>query len=278
MLKKAYLEITNVCNLRCDFCPGTRRKAAFLTPEDFSTLACRLRPHTEYLYLHLMGEPLLHPQLPRLLDIAGGLNFRICITTNGTLLEKTAPVLLEADRLHKISISLHSQEGNGIFDAAYLEQVWRFCAAASAKGIICALRLWNLGGGEAKNDDILAFLAEKVGQDPLECPHPRPGSYKLGERLYLEQAERFEWPDLSADPTGTTFCQGLRDQVGVLVDGTVVPCCLDHEGDIPLGNLLEQELEEILSSPRAKAIYDGFSRRQPPEELCRRCGYASRFG
>ena len=104
-----------------------------------------------------------------------------------------------------------------------------------------------------------------------------PGSYKLGERLYLEQAERFEWPDLSADPTGTTFCQGLRDQVGVLVDGTVVPCCLDHEGDIPLGNLLEQELEEILSSPRAKAIYDGFSRRQPPEELCRRCGYASRF-
>ena len=73
------------------------------------------------------------------------------------------------------------------------------------------------------------------------------------------------------------FCLGLREQAAVLCDGTVVPCCLDHEGDIPLGNLLEQSLEEILSAPRAAALLRGFSDGKPSEELCRRCGFATRF-
>ena len=100
----------------------------------------------------------------------------------------------------------------------------------------------------------------------------------LADRIYLEWGEKFDWPDLQApEDTGELFCYGLRDQLGVLCDGTVVPCCLDHNGDIPLGNLYTQDLEEILNSPRATALYDGFSRKTPSEELCRRCGYARRF-
>ena len=114
-----------------------------------------------------------------------------------------------------------------------------------------------------------------TGDRPWE--EKRDGSFTLGEKLYLEHAEKFDWPDLSAPERGTEFCLGLRDQLAVLVDGTVVPCCLDHEGDIPLGNLLREELGDILVSPRARAVYDGFSGRRPSEELCRRCGYASRF-
>lgn len=100
----------------------------------------------------------------------------------------------------------------------------------------------------------------------------------MGEGLYLEQAEKFDWPDLDAPEAEVRFCLALRDQAAVLCDGTVVPCCLDHEGDIPLGNLFRQELEEILAGPRARALYDGFSRGKPPEALCRRCGFATRFG
>ena len=111
-LKKVYLEITNVCNLRCDFCPGTRRPQGFLSPEDFSVLAQKLRPHTEYLYLHLMGEPLLHPQLPKLLDIAAGLGFQVNLTTNGTLLPQRASLLCQSPAVRKVSVSLHSFEGN----------------------------------------------------------------------------------------------------------------------------------------------------------------------
>lgn len=277
MLKRAYVEITNVCNLHCSFCPGTRRTKRFLKPEAFRVLAEKLRRHVSYVYLHVMGEPLLHPQLEELLEIASALGLRVCITTNGTLLAEKAPVLLAAPTLHKLSVSLHSAEDKGDL-TGYLTAVWDYASRAAQTGTICALRLWNMGTANTRNGEILAFLEARLGTPPLELPQPRLGSWRLGERLYLEQAERFHWPDLSVPETGTRFCLGLRDQVAVLVDGTVVPCCLDHEGDIPLGNLLEQDLEEILHSPRALAVYEGFSWGRPPEELCRRCGFARRFG
>ena len=279
-LKKVYLEITNLCNLNCSFCAGTRRPGGFMTPEQFRTLAEKIRPHTEYLYLHLMGEPLLHPQLEELLDCAGQLGFRVMVTTNGTLLPEQGRLLCASPAVHRVSISVHSFEGNeGGCLEEYLDRCISFARTAAGVGKRCVLRLWNLDGegtrGENRqNRAILDRLA-------LEFPEPwqvRPQGTTLADRIYLEWGERFDWPDLSAADGGESgFCMGLRDQVGVLVDGTVVPCCLDHEGDIPLGNLYQQSLEEILDSPRARAIYDGFSCRKAVEPLCRRCGYARRF-
>lgn len=280
-LKKAYLEITNVCNLTCSFCPGTKRARGFLTPDRFRVLASRLRPHTDYIYLHLMGEPLLHPHLAELLTCAQELDFKVMITTNGTLLPKQAPLLLACPAVQKVSISLHSFEGNhceGDF-TQYLDGCISFAQNAAAAGKRCGLRLWNLDGQDtqganSQNEAILAKLAQTF-------PKPWKESWSgatLADRVYLEWGERFEWPDLSAqEGDGAGFCYGLRDQVGVLWDGTVVPCCLDHEGDIPLGNLFETPLEDILDSPRAQAIYNGFSQGKASEELCRKCGYAKRF-
>ena len=280
-LKKVYLEITNVCNLRCDFCPGTRRPQGFLSPEDFALLAGKLRPHTEYLYLHLMGEPLLHPQLPELLDIAAGLGFQVNLTTNGTLLPQRASLLCQSPAVRKVSVSLHSFEGNEGQGQLlpYLDGCVTFAKQAAQAGKRCALRLWNLDGettqgANACNDVILRRLEDAF-------PRPWKEGWQgttLAPRVYLEWGERFEWPDLNADDQGQSgFCQGLRDHIGVLWDGTVVPCCLDHEGDIPLGNLYDGSLEDVLSSPRARAIYDGFSQGRAAETLCRRCGYRRRF-
>lgn len=281
-LKKAYLEITNVCNLRCSFCPGSRRPQGFLTLEQFRILAGRLRPHTQYLYLHLMGEPLLHPQLEQLLETGEELGFRIMITTNGTLLSKWGELLCSSPAVHRVSISLHSFEGNEGGDedlGGYLDGCFAFAQQAAEAGKRCALRLWNLDGAEteganAQNEAILEHMARYF-------PRPWKEGWQgvtLAPNVYLEWGERFEWPDLEAGAyEGRAFCRGLRDQVGVLWDGTVVPCCLDHEGDIPLGNLYDQSLEEILESPRARAIYEGFSQGRAAEELCRKCGYARRF-
>lgn len=281
-LKKAYLEITNVCNLSCDFCPGTRRPKGFITSENFALLAGKIRPHTQYLYLHLMGEPLLHPQLSELLEIAARQDFKIMITTNGTLLPRQVQLLVNSSAVHKISISLHSFEGNEAQNADlshYLDNCIAAVRKLSAAGKICALRLWNLDGESTRgantsNGDILAKLEEHFPKPWKENPR----GITLGDKVYLEWGEKFEWPDLSAEESsGGIFCYGLRDQIGVLWDGTVVPCCLDHEGDIPLGNLYEQDLSDILNSPRAKAMYEGFSCRKATEELCRKCGYARRF-
>ena len=275
MLRKAYLEITNVCNLRCAFCPGTARAPRFMTPEDFRLLAGKLRGHTEYLYFHLMGEPLLHPLLPEFLKIAGELGFKVMVTTNGTLLPEKGHILCESPALLKANISLQSFEANeGGELHRYLDGCIAFVQEANAAGKRCELRLWNKNGLDSMNSEI---------ESRLEAAFPKPwgrsrDGYKLREKLWLEPGERFDWPDLSADDRGERcFCYGLRDQVGVLCDGTVVPCCLDHDGSVALGNLFERELDEILESPRAKAIREGFSERRAVEALCRRCGYARRF-
>ena len=278
MLKKAYVEITNACNLRCAFCPGTKREKRAMSADEFALVLDKLRAHVSYVYLHIMGEPLLHPQLARLLALAAERDMKVCVTTNGTLLGAQAETLLRADALYKISVSLHSVEENGGDPAqarVYLETVWSFAVRAAAKGVIVALRLWNEGAADTHNGVILDFLRGKTGQS--EWPEPRARSFRLAENLYLERESAFEWPDLDAPEAPTEFCRALREQLGVLADGTVVPCCLDHEGDLALGNLFVEELDDILASPRARAMLEGFSQRRPSEELCRRCGYALRF-
>jgi radical SAM protein with 4Fe4S-binding SPASM domain len=73
------------------------------------------------------------------------------------------------------------------------------------------------------------------------------------------------------------FCLGLREQFAVLADGTVVPCCLDRNADMALGNIFKQPINDILEGERARRIVDGFSKRQIAEELCRKCSYRQRF-
>ncbi|MBQ7769383.1 MAG: SPASM domain-containing protein [Oscillospiraceae bacterium] len=273
--RKIYVEISNLCNLSCAFCPGTKRSPGRMTPEDFAKLLPKLRPYTDFLYFHIMGEPLCHPHLAEFLEMAHGQGFRVILTTNGTLLAKQQEMLLSAPGLHKINISLHAFEANDLavpFEE-YLADCFRFGKAAEGKKLV-VYRLWNKGGADAKNEEILSVM-EKAFPKPWVVENR---GTRIADRVFLEYGEKFDWPDLGA-PEGSEklFCYGLRDQLGVLWDGTVVPCCLDHEGDLALGNLFDREMEEILQSPRAKAIYEGFSRKEAVEELCRRCGYARRF-
>lgn len=274
--QKVYLEISNLCNLSCAFCPGTRRKPKRMTQEELDILLPRLRPWTDFLYFHLMGEPLCHPQLESFLESAGKQGFKVILTTNGTLLQQQQSLLLRSEALHKVNISLHAFEANDLampFET-YLQQCFAFGKAAEGRKLV-VFRLWNQGGAEERNADILAAMASYF---PKPWVQERKGT-RIGNRIYLEYGDKFDWPDLKAEDQGEqVFCYGLRDQIGVLCDGTVVPCCLDHEGDLALGNLLETNLQEILDSDRAKAIYHGFQHRQATEALCRRCSYARRFG
>ena len=273
--RKVYLEISNICNLHCRFCPGTRRAPRRLNEEELRQILEKLRPFTNFLYFHLMGEPLCHPELSRFLSLAQAHGFRVILTTNGTLLPRQKEILLNAPALHKVNISLHAFEANdlSIPFSDYLDGCFSFGKAAQG-GPLVVYRLWNQGGEDGKNSEILKAMEEAF---PKPWVTERRGT-RIADSVYLEYGDKFEWPDLDAqEGSASVFCYGLRDQIGVLCDGTVVPCCLDHEGDIALGNLLEQSLEEILSSPRAQALYDGFSRREAAEPLCRRCGYARRF-
>ena len=281
---KVYLEITNICNLHCDFCPGNLRPPHSVTPQEFETLVDKLRPYTDYLYFHVMGEPLLHPQLEELFDIAQSRGYHVAITTNGTRIAARHGMLIRyaTAPLYKVSVSLHAYEANGqtVLDEHFAPTV-ELARELSARGTIVALRLWNLDGQSreaAHNEDNEAILNALHHAFPEEWVSHHNG-YKLRDRLYLEWGERFDWPSLTCAPDygERGSCYGLRDQIGVLCDGTVVPCCLDGEGIMALGNLHTQSMEEILNAPRTCAIVDGFAKNRRVEALCRHCGYSQRF-
>lgn len=283
--KKVYIEITNVCNLSCNFCPKTSRKLEFMDKNSFQHIIKNIKPYTDHIYLHLMGEPFLNKELEQFLDISRENQLRVNITTNGTLIENVKDILLKAPALRQVNISLHSFEANeeNVDFDVYIENIINFVMEATEETeIICSLRLWNLDTKYTANNDmnvdIFKLLEEKFElKEDLKKILKEKNSFKLKKNLYLSMGEKFMWPSLKVEELGErAFCYGLRDQIGVLVDGTVVPCCLDSEGSIKLGNVFEQDLEEILNSKRAKDVYDGFSGRKAVEDLCKRCGFINR--
>lgn len=272
---RVYVEITNICNRNCSFCPGTSREKRRMTLDEFKYVASSLVELTDYIYFHVMGEPLTHPDLPEMIKYATSLGFKCAITTNGSLLQSRGDELISAET-YKINLSVHSfEEGEEEKYLAYIHSLADFADKSSNNGVLTVLRLWNKGHDGGLNDRTLDILKEKLA-----------GEWKWGSRgarirqkLHLEYGDRFDWPDMSAENMGDeVFCYGLGDHFGVLCDGTVIPCCLDHEGDIALGNIYKTPINEILASDRAENIRMGFAKKCAVEELCQKCGYARRFG
>jgi len=216
--------------------------------------------------------------------------FKTVLTSNGTLLHRCLPLL---DALpHKIQLSLHSHESNARGElASYMQEVMNFSMQAAEKGTCMVLRLWNQGGRDLENEEVMRLIEQYVPKPWKE----RPDGFRLADHLYLEFDRKFEWPTAgeeseknlkdelekeSEDESGEEspkkekkqlFCKALIKQIGVQSDGSLVPCCLDHDGDVVLGNLLHQSLEEILASPRAQALIDGFKHHTASEKLCQNC-------
>ncbi|MGV8981203.1 radical SAM/SPASM domain-containing protein [Clostridium sp.] len=286
--KKFYIEITNVCNLSCRFCPQTQRSPEFMTLETFDKILDQIKPHTEYIYFHVKGEPLLHPKLDEFLDLSYKKGFKVNITTNGTLISEVREKIILKPALRQINFSLHSFDGNecGSNKADYVNNVISFVKEAiNITDTLFSLRLWNLDIDNTtnlqanKNRDLLSIIetAFNLPYKIEEEIHPGHG-IKICDKVYLNQDHEFQWPDLKEEEDNSPgFCYGLRNQVAILVDGTVVPCCLDGEGVINLGNIHKTPFSEIVENQRSNDIFNGFSRRDVVEELCRKCGYRKKF-
>lgn len=286
--KKFYIEITNVCNLACDFCPKTQRKPEFMKIEVFDKILDQIKQYTDYIYFHVKGEPLLHPEIDKFLDLSHKKGFKVNITTNGTLIAKAKEKIINKPGLRQMNFSLHSFDANDKYDnkGEYLNDIFSFVKETrDNEDIIVALRLWNLEQDNIinienkRNYEILEIIEKEfnLNYKIQEKITPARG-IKVADKVYLNQDHIFEWPDLKEkEDDGIGFCYGLRNQIAILVDGTVVPCCLDGEGVINLGNINNEDFSDILEGERAKNIFDGFSNRQAVEELCRKCGYRRKF-
>lgn len=245
-----------------------------MTMDEFSLVCEKLSGITEYLYLHVMGEPFTHPLLCDFISHASSKGFKVALTTNGSLLDKRGEEVI-ASGVYKVNVSLHSFEfGAHEKHTDYLQKCLDFADIASKRGVLTVLRLWNGGVENTPNDETLSLLHKKF-PDPW---HTGVRGARIRDKLHLEYGDRFIWPDISLENLGNeVFCHGLGDHFGILSDGSVIPCCLDSDGSITLGNIYSDDIESILSSKRALNIKKGFQNKKAVEELCQKCSYARRF-
>lgn len=283
--KRVYVEITNRCNLHCSFCPVSSRPARTMTAEEFRRAAEAIRPYCDYLYLHVKGEPLIHPQLEEILEICRQLNFQVNLTTNGVLIPMRQQLLLSAPAVRQTNLSLHSytQATHGPLEE-WLERLTNYARASAELGRYTVFRVWNLDDKRETTRDgqkTLDFLERSFSVEPggIREMAARYRSVTLDKGIFVSFEEEFVWPSLQNPFLGDQgTCYGARTMAAVLADGTVVPCCLDGEGECPLGNLFEQPFGEIVEGKRMTAMARDLTNRQVKEPLCQRCGYRLRFG
>ena len=281
--KQIYVEITNICNLNCSFCPKNNRPKRFMTVDEFDTITDEISPITNTICLHLMGEPLLHPNIKEIFEICNEKNLNVYLTTNGTLLKQNLD-LLKSGCAKRISVSLHSFEANTNSNSLdeYLEDVLLSCKEISDNSQTCIeFRLWNEDSNKKAKNTLNKNIVNKINKifntnladQNLQC------HISITDKIYISFADIFEWPinTENQEKNSVKFCYGLRSHFGILCDGTVVACCLDSEGKLALGNIFQSKISDILNTPRAQNIYKGFTDRNTTEEFCKTCTYANKF-
>lgn len=249
--------------------------------EDFETVIKKIKDYTDLVALHVKGEPLLHPQLGEILWILNKYNLKTNITTNATLIDKNIDIITKSNSVRQLNLSLHSSLESPNIDAKkYLEKIYACVKKLENTNIIVSYRLWNLNDivDNEKNNEIIKFLSEKYEIKKLKELLAKNEWIKLKDRIFINQDTEFIWPNLNSKILNENGrCLALKNQIGILVNGDVVPCCIDSDGEIILGNIFNQDLEEILESPRAKNMKIGFENGIIVEELCKRCGFLSRL-
>ena len=266
--RKVYIEITNICNMHCSFCPETKRAKATMSTQAFEHIAKEILPYTDYVYLHVKGEPLLHPNLKEILDICRKYNLKVNLSTNGTLLSKKEECL---KNIRQLNVSLHSFEDSIKEDLQnYLDSVIQCCNTLVKSGVIIRYKLWNDKSGE-NNSKIIQKLEQMYNIAINSTEYAK--DIKLDKNIFLSIKSPFRWPNIKDENNAEGTCYGLRHQIAILVDGTVVPCCVDNNGDIALGNIFETSLDKILNSSKSQNIKRDFENNKCSEVLCRKCQY-----
>ena len=267
---KIYIEITNICNLNCSFCSKDNRKLKELSLDEFEIILKKIKPYTKNIYLHIKGEPLLHSKLDGILNLAKEYNFNIRITTNGTLLKEKYHILNKYNNIKQINISLHSENNK----KNYFEDIFE---TVDKIEIPVIYRIWTLENNKLNKlstiivDKIISYYKLDNNFKELVIKN---NNIKIKNNIYLDKANKFIWPSNIKDNNidkGT--CLGTRTHIGILSNGEVVPCCLDSKGILKLGNIFDNDLEDILNCSLFKEIHDGFINNKITNNLCKNCNY-----
>lgn len=273
--KKIYIEITNICNLSCSFCSKSTRQSESMSINKFEEVIEKIKNYTDTIYLHVKGEPLLHPKLKEIFNICDANNIRVNLTTNGILLKNKVDELTTNNCLKTINISLHCENNK----ENYFEDIF-YTVDNNLKNKIIVYRLWTLKDG--KLDKKSTYIVDKIISNynlstEVVDKIKTEKNIKIANNIYIDKDNKFEWPTINSRNKSLGFCMALKTQIGILVDGTVIPCCLDSNGEIKLGNIFRNSMEDILNSDRYINLQKSFQDRKPCELLCQKCTFKNKF-
>lgn len=271
--KKIYIEITNCCNLSCSFCSKTSKPKRTMTIEEFKNIISKIKSHTDYIYLHVKGEPLLHKDLKEFLKIAEENDLKVNLTTNGTLFSQRVDDLKNSKALKKVNFSLHSENNY----PNYFENIFQ-SVDKLPKDITVIYRLWTLSNStlDKKSTEIVEKLKDYYNLSPqIVDKLYKEKNVKISSNIYVDKDNEFIWPTVTEEKSNG-YCHALKTHLGILVDGTVVPCCLDASGIINLGSIYTDTLENIMTTERYRKLKKSFQDHKPSEALCASCTYKNK--
>ncbi|MEA2029919.1 MAG: radical SAM/SPASM domain-containing protein [Campylobacterota bacterium] len=282
---RVYIEITDICGLSCSFCT-TQPANRTMSLEHFELIISQVKDYTQEVALHMMGDPLVLSNLKEYLEILQRHKLRAFITTSGYYTAKHHPTTLlhEATKQINISINSYNKNQNTLTLDEYLAPIFDLIEYKLSHNIdkFINLRLWNLDESLSERafnqsffDRVSARFDITLNSD--EIYRQQPKNIRIASKTLLHFDSYFEWPSLDNPIYGNGRCQGLSSHFGILSNGKVVPCCLDSQGVITLGDITKEPLEEIFHSHKTKNIIDGFKKGIATEELCQKCSYKKRF-
>lgn len=258
--KKIYIEITNTCNLKCPFCTKSKRDKKNMSLEEFSIILKKIYPYTKYIYLHVLGEPLLHPNINEFINLAAK-DFYVNITTNGYLINN----IKDNKDIRQLNISLHSFSDiyNKSFDE-YINDLFNYSDLNN--DIYINYRLWS---NTKYFDNFICKLEEKynVKIDKNKINNT------LKNNVFLNFKKEFIWPQVSNDKSFKGPCYALTDHIAILSDGTITACCLDVDGELSFGNIYTDSLENILKSFKFMKMKKELKNGIRCNELCKKCNF-----
>jgi radical SAM protein with 4Fe4S-binding SPASM domain len=279
---KVYIELTNICGLSCSFCPPKTQPIYTMSLELFENILIQLKPYTKEITYHIVGDPLTLSNLESYLDISSKHNFKVNITTTGFYLKNFESGLFLHKAIKQINFSLNSFNKNDmqISLKKYLEPMFKLCKLKLDKKVnsFINFRLWNIDNQNTENSfntqvikELELFFNTNLSNTNFK------DAIRLENQIKLHFDNYFQWPNLNSTHSSNGTCQGLSSHFGILSSGVVVPCCLDSEAVINLGDLNNKSLKDILISSKATNIISGFKKNKAVEELCKRCRYKDRF-
>ncbi len=283
---RIYIELTNVCGLACSFCPTKALPNQVMDLVFFESIIAQAKNYTKEIACHVVGDPLTQSNLSDYLDIIHAYGMKAMLTTSGYFLKKHSYDTLFHPCVKQINISLNSFNKNdtSLTFEQYMTPVLALCHAKLERNedLFINLRVWNLDEMMSErdfNERLFSILSEtfNVGLSLETIYEQRPKSIRLASKILVHFDNYFEWPSLKNQNYGDGTCQGLQSHIAILASGKVVPCCLDCDGIIELGNLHQNTLEEVVTSKRAHRMLNGFKEGRAVEELCKKCSYKDRF-